>query len=106
DEIGSGLTEAAVEREAALGSAEIRLLRAAEPWHGARDERAHAPVPDERRPRRESLGETAHLSHSTTSRTRSFGRGGSSDPVNTARGGSPTPPGGGPREGDWTTVRT
>ena len=60
DDVRAGADEAEVEREDALGRADVRLLGAAQPRDGARDERAHAAVADERRAVRESLEEPAH----------------------------------------------
>ena len=60
DDVRAGADEAEVEREDALGRADVRLLGAAEPRDGARDERAHAAVADERRAVREALEEPAH----------------------------------------------
>ena len=60
DDVRAGADEAEMEREHALGGPQVRLLRAAEAGHCARDERAHSSVADEGRAGCESLGEAAH----------------------------------------------
>ena len=60
DELGAGVDVAEVHVEHALGRAEVRLLRAAQPRDGAREQRAHAAVGDDRRPGGETFEEAAH----------------------------------------------
>ena len=61
DQLGAGLDVADVHRHDDLGRDEVRLLGHAQPARrGARDQRAHAAVGDDRRPRREALEEPAH----------------------------------------------
>ena len=60
DDVRAGADEAEVQREDALGRADVRLLGAAEPGDGARDERPHAAVADERRAVREAVEKSAH----------------------------------------------
>ena len=65
DQVGAGADEAEMEREHALGRAQVRLLGAAQPRDGARDEDAHAPVADDRQARFEPLQEAVgHARHS------------------------------------------
>ena len=49
DQLRAGADEARVQRDDALRRAQVRLLGAAEAWHGAGDQRAHAAVGDDRR---------------------------------------------------------
>ena len=51
---------AGMHRDDALGRPDVRLLGAAQALHGARDERAHPAVGDERRAGAESVEEAAH----------------------------------------------
>ena len=60
DDVRAGADEAEVQREHALGRADVRLLGAAQPGDGARDERAHPAVADERGAVREALEKPAH----------------------------------------------
>ena len=60
DDFRSRADEAEVERKDALRCAEVGLLRAAQTRNGARDQRAHASVGDERRPGAEAFHEAAH----------------------------------------------
>jgi len=60
DQLGPGAYESQVEREDALGGADVRVFRAAQAGDGARDECAHSSVGDDRRPGGESLEEPAH----------------------------------------------
>ena len=60
DQLRSGCDVARVNGDHALGRAEVRFFRAPEAVHGARDQRAHATVRDERRAVLESIEETAH----------------------------------------------
>ena len=55
DELCTGADEAEMEREHALGRAQICLLRAAQPWNRAREEGAHPTVRDDRRSGRKPL---------------------------------------------------
>ncbi len=64
DEVGAGADVAEVDVDDGLRGADVRLLRAAEARDGARDERAHATVGDDRRPGREPLEEPAHRGQS------------------------------------------
>ncbi len=57
DELCAGADEPEVEREDALGGAQIGLLGAAEPRNGARDEHAHTAVGHDRGPLRKTLEE-------------------------------------------------
>ena len=57
DHVRTGADEARMERYDALRRAQIRLLRAAQPRHGARDQRPHAAVGDERGAVPQALGE-------------------------------------------------
>src|SRR5581483_9510266 len=65
DQLGAGADEAEMHLEHALGRAEVRLLRAAEAGDGAREERAHAAVRDDRRVAPEALQATAQASACT-----------------------------------------
>ena len=49
DQLGARADEADVQRDDGVGRSEVRLLRGAEARDGARDERAHAAVADDRR---------------------------------------------------------
>ena len=69
DQLGARGNVARVHRDDALRRADVRLLRAAQPGHGARDERAHPAVGDERRAVAETFEKAAH-------RTRHCRRGG------------------------------
>ena len=63
DQLGARLDVADVYRHDDLGRDEVRLLGCAQPARrSARDQRAHAPVGDDRRPRREAVEEPAHRS--------------------------------------------
>ena len=59
DQLGAGADEARVEGDDALGRAQVRLLGAAQPRHGAGDQRAHAAVGHDRRPRAQAFLEAA-----------------------------------------------
>src|SRR5256886_13410518 len=50
DQLRAGVDEARVQRDDAFRRADVRLLRTAQAGDGARDEHAHAPVCDHRRP--------------------------------------------------------
>ncbi len=50
DQLRAGVDEARVQRDDAFRRADVRLLRTAQAGNGARDEHAHAPVRDHRRP--------------------------------------------------------
>ena len=47
DQLRAGVDEADVQRDDRLGRPEVGLLRAAEPWHGRGQQRAHAAVADD-----------------------------------------------------------
>ena len=74
DDLRAGPDEPEVEREHALGRAQVRLLGAAQPRDGARDERAHAAVADERRAARQASRNqlTAAFQHLGPSRASAF----------------------------------
>ena len=57
DQLGSRADEADVQREHALGRADVRLLGAAQPRNRARDQGSHAAVAADRRAAREALEE-------------------------------------------------
>ena len=59
DQLGAGADEARVQRDDALGRAQVRLLGAAQARHGAGDQRAHAAVGHDRRPRAQAFLEAA-----------------------------------------------
>ena len=64
DQLGAGADEARVQGDDALGRAQVRLLRAAQTRDCARDQRAHAAVGHDRRPRAEAVLEAArHPGH-------------------------------------------
>ena len=60
DQLGASRDVAGMHRDDALGRPDVRLLGAAQALHGARDERAHPAVGDERRAGAESVEEAAH----------------------------------------------
>ena len=60
DQLGACRDVAGVHRDDALGRPDVGLLGAAQALHGARDERAHPAVGDERRAGAESVEEAAH----------------------------------------------
>ena len=60
DQLGACRDVAGMHRDDALGRPDVGLLRAAQALHGARDERAHPAVGDERRAGAESVEEAAH----------------------------------------------
>ena len=62
DQLGARADVAEMHLEHALGRAEVRLLGAAQPCNGAREQGAHAAVGDDRRVGREPLLEAAHAS--------------------------------------------
>ena len=60
DQLRAGPDEARVQRDHALGGAQVRLLGAAQPRHGARDDRAHAAVRHDHGACAEPLQEAIH----------------------------------------------
>jgi hypothetical protein len=60
DQLGARPDEAEMDVDDALGRAQVRLLRAAQPRYRAREQRAHAAVADDRRARREPFDEARH----------------------------------------------
>ena len=73
DQLGAGRDVARVHRDDALGRAEIRLLGAAQAADGARDERAHPAVGDERRAGSQAVEEAAHGAATLDQRVRRRG---------------------------------
>jgi len=59
DHVRTGSDESEMEGEDALRGSNVRLFRAAQPGDGGTDERAHAPVSDQRKARLETLPEAA-----------------------------------------------
>ena len=76
DQLGAGRDVARVYRDDALGSAEVRLLGAAQAGHGPGDERTHAAVGDDRTAGAQSIQEAAHGSATVTTRRRGPGSSG------------------------------
>ena len=68
DQLRAGADEARVQRDDALGRAQVRLLGAPQTGHGAGDQRAHAAVGDDRRAAAQALLEPARHAGSLVKR--------------------------------------
>src|SRR5688500_16613431 len=71
DQLGARADEADVQRDDGVRRAEVRLLGGSEARDGARDERAHAAVADDRRTVLEALDESVGCRHSVSLRSTS-----------------------------------